>query len=175
MFGELKSFHPLKSGRDRFQTDSCGLIGGVSIPSSRVGTFANSRGKSGVGWFPSPQVGSGPPILRRFASCNAVSIPSSRVGTESSAGDGNAKVWFPSPQVGSGPESFADQVGRILSFHPLKSGRDRLHAVGQPHNRRVSIPSSRVGTFYYVFTELTLYCFHPLKSGRNIAICSRAF
>ncbi len=34
---------------------------------------------------------------------------------------------------------------------------------------RVSIPSSRVGTFFRYPYRLFFLCFHPLKSGRDLA------
>ncbi len=139
-------FHPLKSGRNYNFRVLPLLSENVSIPSSRVGTSIRSLIRANPREFPSPQVGS------------------EQYGRKHPS---NASRLFPSPQVGSEPIGPSMNGGGVMSFHPLKSGRngdDRPLLSFEPH---VSIPSSRVGTTTRLSRALIPFGFHPLKSGRN--------
>ncbi len=83
--------------------------------------------------------------------------------------------WFPSPQIGSELEELEQEAAKLRSFHPLKSGRNRLEKRCSREEKQVSIPSSRVGTCSFVKCRgHRNSCFHPLKSGRNGMLYLRA-
>ncbi len=161
-------FHPLKSGRNGRRLLRKKRIEEVSIPSSRVGTLLHCSTYSSTTWFPSPQVGSEPfyivplivaqlgfhplksgrnfVLLLRVLQLLEVSIPSSRVGTYHLYQHCLIllQVSIPSSRVGT--SFFIYQVRPYMSFHPLKSGRNKFASRHPRTVYRVSIPSSRVGT-----------------------------
>ncbi len=152
----------------RLITYAIGSANQVSIPSSRVGTFAKFLRilqvfgfhplKSGrdqllghlhpyayFGFHPLKS-GRDRACRRHQLSPQPVSIPSSRVGTDGREKEEREGRRFPSPQVGSGLGCAPKNLHNLVSFHPLKSGRDLLGELEKLCNDIVSIPSSRVGT-----------------------------